>query len=117
MSSTLLLDRTSWDLCIDAKGNIALASDPYSIAQDAASAIKLFIGEYYYDVALGIPYFEEVLGHNPPINLIKQFLISAAQSVPGVEGAIVYLSSIVDGQVSGQVQITNAAGTTTVMNF
>ena len=56
--STLLLDRTYWDLCVDSSGNLAVASEPYSLAQDAASAIKLFQGEYIYDTTIGIPYFE-----------------------------------------------------------
>jgi hypothetical protein len=44
--NTLLLDVSSWDLCLDAAGNIAMASNPYSIAQDAASAIRTFAGDF-----------------------------------------------------------------------
>ena len=60
--NTLLLDRTVWDLVLDAGGNIARASNPYAVAQDVASAIKLFRGELFYDTAKGIPYWTEVLG-------------------------------------------------------
>ena len=63
---TLLLDRTAWDLCLDSNGNIALASEPYSLAQDVASAVRLFLGECYYDTTKGIPYWTEVLGMLPP---------------------------------------------------
>ncbi len=45
MASTLLLDQVTWDLAVDTSGNIAVASDPYSQAQDAASSIKTFAGE------------------------------------------------------------------------
>jgi hypothetical protein len=34
---------------LDAEGNIAVASEPYSLAQDAASAIKTFAGEVFWD--------------------------------------------------------------------
>ena len=40
--NTLLLDLTNWDLLVDASGNIAVASDPYSVAQDVASAVRVF---------------------------------------------------------------------------
>ncbi|AJJ19826.1 hypothetical protein [Yersinia intermedia] len=56
MQNTLLLDRTAWDLVLDANGDIAMASLPYSIAQDVASAIKTFIGECWYDTSQGVPY-------------------------------------------------------------
>ena len=117
MANTLLLDRTSWDLCIDASGNIAMASEPYSLAQDAASAIKLFLGEYIYDVTIGIPYFEQILGKNPPINYLKSQMVQAAESVPGIGSAIVYFSSVANGQVSGQVQVTSLTGDTSIASF
>jgi hypothetical protein len=39
-----LPDRSTWDLVLGASGNIAEASAPYALAQDAASAIQLFAG-------------------------------------------------------------------------
>ena len=54
---TLLLDQTTWDLTLDANNNIALAAEPYAFAQDAASAIRLFQGELWYDTTRGVPYF------------------------------------------------------------
>jgi len=117
MANTLLLDRSSWGLCVDAAGNIAMATGPYALAQDAASAIKLFKGEYWYNLALGIPYFQEILGYHPPVNLLKTQFQNAALTVPGVASAVVYFSSITNGQVSGQVQITDSAGNTGIANF
>ena len=113
----MLLDRTAWDLCITSSGNIAMASEPYSLAQDAASAIRLFIGEYWYDTSLGIPYFEQVLGKNPPINLLRTLFIDAALTVPGVASATVFFSSVQNGQVSGQVQITDSNGNVSIASF
>ena len=110
MPSTLLLDRTNWDLCVDSSGNIAVASPPYAHAQDAASAIKLFKGEYIYDTTIGIPYFEQVLGKNPPINLVRSLQQAAAASVPSVASAAVYYTGIAGGQLSGQVQVMDNNG-------
>lgn len=103
---TLLLNVQTWDLSVDTSGNIALASNPYSMSQDVASAIKTFRGEAYYDTTLGVPYWQGIIGHLPPISLIKSKLVAAALTVPGVTAAVAYISSIVDRDVRGQVQCT-----------
>ena len=108
--NTLLLDVTGWDLVVDTRGNIALASEPYALAQDAASAIKLFQGELYFNTAKGVPYWTNVLGKAPPLSLIKSKLVAAALTVPGVVAARAFVSSFTNRTVTGQVQIFDAAG-------
>lgn len=110
---TLLLDTQASDLCLDAVGNIAVASEPYAIAQDAASAIRTFSGEVWYDTTLGIPYFQQILGHFPPISLLRQYIEQAAETVPTVTNATAYINAISDRNVTGQVQITTSSGVTT----
>jgi len=108
---TLLLDREPWDLCLDVAGNIALATEPYSILQDVASRCRLFLGEAYYDTTQGLRYFEDVLGKFRPTQLLKQELTTAALSVPGVLSATVYLTNIGrDRTITGQVQVRTVAG-------
>ena len=107
---TLLLDPGTWDLVIDSAGNIAVASDPYSQAQDAASEIKVFSGEHFLDTTLGLPYFPQILGEPPPLSLIKSGVVAAAESVPGVQIAAFYVTSFKNRVLKGQVQISNDAG-------
>lgn len=114
---TLLLSSDLWDLVTDAAGNIALASEPYSLAQDAASACRLFLGELYYSTTEGVPYWSEILGHQPPLALLKARLITAAMRVPGVIEAQVYISSVAGRIVRGQVQVTDTAGNITAAGF
>ncbi len=114
---TLLLDQSAWDLILDAHANIAVASDPYALAQDAASAIKLFSGELWYDTTQGVPYFESILGHSPPVAYMKSKFIDAAMTVLGVTAAKVFVSGISGRQLTGQVQITNATGQVSVATF
>lgn len=114
---TLLLDPATWDLLIDANGNVAVASDPYSQVQDAASAIRLFQGELWYDTSQGIPYFSDVYGKRPPVSLLKARFIAAALTVPGVVSARVFISSISGRRISGQVQIKNQSGQTAAAGF
>lgn len=116
--NTLLLDLNTWDLVVDANGNIAMATNPYSLAQDAASAIKLFTGELYYDTTQGVPYFASILGKLPPISLIKNAFVNAALGVPEVVSAQAFLSSISPQRVlSGQVQVKSQSGQTAVTIF
>lgn len=115
--NTLYLLPSSWDLTTDASGNIAIASEPYSLAQDAASAIRLFSAELWYDTTQGIPYFGQILGQTPPLQLLKSQFVAAAMTVPGVTSAVCFITGISGRQVSGQVQVTDASGTTTVAGF
>ncbi len=114
---TLLLDRSSWDLVVDSAGNIAMAGVPYSQAQDAASAIKTFQGEAFYDTTLGVPYWQQILSYRPPLSLIKAKLVAAALTVPGVVAARAFVTSLANRTVAGQVQIKNEAGQTSLANF
>ena len=115
MASTLALDRTLWDLTLDVDGNIALATEPYSIAQDAASAIRTVQGEVYYNTALGIPYFQSIFGQSPPLQYLKNQFTSAALTVPDTLSAVCYLASLTNREVDGQVQITDISGTVSVV--
>ncbi len=113
---TLLLTR-DWDVTLDQQGNLALASDPLSQAQDAASEIKLFRGELWYDTRQGIPYWQEILGKLPPVALMQAKFRAAALRVPGVVTATVSIDSVANREVVGQVVITNAQSQRVVFNF
>ena len=115
--NTLLLVPDTWDLTVDATGNIAQASDPYSQAQDAASAIRTFRGECYYNTLLGIPYWSNVLGKWPPLSLVKAYIVAAALTVPGTVKAVCYISSFVNRKITGQVQIVNTVNQNAVAGF
>lgn len=113
--TTLLLDNTYWDLLADSAGNIALADAPYALAQDVASAIKLFLGENWYDNTGGVPYFGEILGHAPPIGLFQQYMVQAALTVPGVVTATCTINSLDGRTVNGQVTFTDSSGQTSTV--
>lgn len=114
---TLLLDTVRWDIILDASRNIAVADEPYALAQDAASAIRLFRGEQWYQSDTGVPYFQQILGQAPPIQLMKKAFEAAALTVPGVVSAVCYITSIEGREVRGQVQVTDAAGVITAAGF
>lgn len=109
---TLLLDTVAWDLVLDAGGNIAVASDPYAVAQDVASAIRLFLGELWYDKSKGIPYFSEILGQATPANVFQDYMVQAALTVPGVAAARCSIESLEGRTLTGVVTFTRTNGTT-----
>lgn len=110
MAATLLLDRTPWDLCLDSAGNIAVAAEPYALAQDVASEARVWLGEAYYDTTLGVPY-PLVMGRKQPVQLLKSALADAASRVPGVSNPVVYLTAIQDREIGGQIQFAQGTAT------
>lgn len=115
--NTLLLAQDTWDLITDAEGGIAMASDPYAIAQDVASAVRLFFGELWYDTTKGIPYFEEILGKRPPLQYVKTRVELAALTVPQVARARCVFVTFKNRQLTGQIQVIDQNGVTANVNF
>ncbi len=115
--NTLLVATDDWDLILDSNGNIAMAAEPYAIAQDVASAVKTFAGEVYYDTRQGIPYLTKVFGQRPSMQYIKSQIEVAAMTVPGVVSATCSLTAFEGRRLTGNVQVTDASGTTTNVNF
>ena len=125
--NTVYLDPVSWDLVLDSSGNIALATEPWAVAQDVASALRTFLGEVYYDTSLGVPYWQQVLGVFPqiPLPLLKALLIKAALTVKNPNGddgwdvvsAQAFISSVSNRTVSGSVQFQTSNGKTLTTGF
>jgi len=115
--NTLLLDRSAWDLVIDSSGNIAMAQPPYALAQDVASAVRLFLGELWYNTTKGIPYFEEILGQLPPLSLLTGYIEKAALTVPGVVSAQCIISSFDSREIAGQIQFIDETGAANNVTF
>jgi len=107
---TLLLDTAQWDLILDAAGNIALASEPYALAQDVASACRLFLGEAIYDATRGVDYFGTILGQSPPVVVFQAALERAALTMPGVVSALCTITQIANRTITGQVTFRDASG-------
>lgn len=108
--NTLLLDVSTWDLLTDAAGNIALASPPYAVSQDVASALRLFSAELWYNVDAGVPYFTEILGRTPPVAFFQELMVQAALTVPTVISAECIIEAFEGRTVTGQVTFRTQNG-------
>lgn len=117
MANSLYLDPVAWDLVADASRNIAVCSDPYALAQNAATAIRTFLGEVYYDATIGVPYWQDIFGHFPALSIVKADLVAAAETVTGVASAQVFITGVVNRQLQGQIQVTDANGNVSAASF
>lgn len=114
----MLLDVGLWDLCKDAAGNIACATDPYALAQDVACAIRTVLAEVWYDTTLGIPYFSTILGHTPPLSVFQEYMVNAALTCRPQTADVYVVSAKCIVQtfdqanriVTGQVQFVDSTG-------
>lgn len=117
MSTSIYVRPDTWDVAVDSAGNIASCTAPYELAQSAANAARTFIAECFYDTTLGVPYWSEVLGHDPSPELFRGLIVAAVLKVPGVASATVVITNIVNGTVTGQIQLIDTSGVTSVANF
>lgn len=110
--NSLLLSTDKWDLTVDGAGNIAVTTGPYAIAQDVASAVRVFLGECWYDATLGVAYLQQILGQKPSLQFMKAQFIAAGLTVPGVASIACFLTGPGPSrEVGGQLQITSNDGT------
>ena len=114
---TLLLDQGQWDLVLDASGNIAVADVPYSVAQDVASAVRVFLGELWYDTSQGVPYLDSVLGNAPTLQYLKSKVEQAALTVPTVAKARCLFASLTNRVLTGQIQEIDDNGVESNVSF
>lgn len=115
--NTILLNPSTWDLLVDANGNIAMASEPYANAQDVSSATRLFQGELYYDTNKGIPYFQNILGVNVPVQSLEAVYEEAALTVPDIVEAKCTIQQDVNRLMTGSLQVINTAGQVSNVQF
>jgi hypothetical protein len=106
----------TWCPVVDSSGNIAIADEPYALAQDAASAIRLWLGELYYDDTQGVSW-NNILAKLPPLNYVRSQFVVQALNVTNVKSANVFFSGFSNRSLSGQVQVTDINGQTTVVAF
>ncbi|QHC34168.1 hypothetical protein [Komagataeibacter xylinus] len=116
--NTLLLDRSTWDLLLDASGNIAVASDVYAIAQDISSAVRVFLGECWYDTTQGMPYRQNILGRSQSVAAFEKQVEQVALTVTGVADAQCLVSGLTTSrQMTGTILFTTTSGSTGNVNL
>jgi len=117
MSKSILLDTVAWDWVLDASANIAVCTEPYSLAQDVACALRTFLGEVYYDTSLGVPYYQSILNMQNPYSVVESILVQQALTMSGVVEAKCLIIEVIGRKVSGQIQVTDRNGAISNASF
>lgn len=79
------LDATTGDLVLDANGDLQVISGAEGVASDVAARLQTFAREWFLDLGIGLPYFEEIFGKKP-IPRIEEIFREAILETPGVAG-------------------------------
>lgn len=54
------------------------------VSQDVLVRLQFFLGEWFLDTRLGVPYFEKILGHKPRLTALKELFRKVIVSTPGM---------------------------------
>ncbi len=117
MSAHTLLLNDSWDINVDASGNIAKVTDDYAIAQNVANAFRLFTDDAWFFPERGIPHFLIELRKAPKVNILKVRLRKAALAIEGVADCEIDLLHVEDRDLSGMALLTLENGNQIKLNF
>ena len=79
----LLLDSASWDLSLSAT-DLELVTGVDAIAQHLAQRLKTFLGEWFLDRRIGVPYLQQVLVKNPDPVVLDSALKAEIIDTPGI---------------------------------
>lgn len=79
----IALDPVYHDIYLDAKGQLATVQT--SLDQRIDCRLRTFLGEFWLDQSIGIPYFQEVLKKNPDMSVVRAAFASEIQKVAGVK--------------------------------
>lgn len=124
---SLALTPSTWDLDIDAYGNLATVGDAtpgdstgsaYRMAQDVACRCLSWLGEVYYDTTQGIRY-DQVLGLAPNLVLVQALYVNEALKVAPVAQAVANFAYAGGAQrrVTGPLVISDGSVTTGVVQL
>jgi hypothetical protein len=72
-------------------GLLTLLSGVDYVAQACEIRLKFFLGEWFLDQRLGVPWFQRILGQKPRLNAVSEILQSAALTTPGLDAITEWL--------------------------
>lgn len=70
----------NWDIYLNSSGDLAIVDKATELIQNITSALKLWKGEYQFNINLGIPYLALLSNPNLDINLISYHITNAIEN-------------------------------------
>jgi hypothetical protein len=71
------------DLVIE-DGDLALVDGVDAVAQDVDIRLQFFLGEWFLDTRLGVPYYQQILGEKPRLGAVSSIIRKAIFTTPGI---------------------------------
>ena len=68
----------------DLSQQFAVAVDDAAVRQRLAERLRLWLGDWYLDTALGLPYLDDILQGDEYVSVARNIIRSAAGEVQGV---------------------------------
>lgn len=84
------------DLDLSVGGTPRLIDGTDAAAQQIRIRLRFFLGEWFLDQRLGIPYYQQILGHKSRPKLLEDAMRRAIVTTPGV-ARLLTLSTSFDG--------------------
>ena len=75
---------TDGDVYLNEDNDLELIEGVEAIAQDVSTRLQTFLGEWYLDERIGLPYFQEILGQKPRLGLVRSLYNDAIIATPGI---------------------------------
>jgi hypothetical protein len=79
------------DLKLDGNHDVLIEDDDLvlvdgvdAVAQDVDIRLQFFLGEWFLDTRLGIPYYQQILGEKPRLGAVASIIRKAIFTTPGV---------------------------------
>lgn len=81
------LSTVDFDLDVT-NGNVTLVSDYDAIAQHLSIRLQTFLGEWFLDSQIGVPYFEEIFIKNPNKLVVETRFRQVIEGTPGIDSIV-----------------------------
>ena len=95
---TLYIDPDTSDIYVSPLGQCRLTADlSEEVAQRLDTKFKFFLGEWFLDQSLGVPYYRDVFVRNPDMAVIRSIFQQLITDDAGVE-SLVSLDLALDGE-------------------
>lgn len=115
---TLDLDKSSLyfgDLVLD-QGDLVINSGVSAVRQNVIQRLKTYLGEWFLNTQIGLPYYEQILIKNPSRGNVDAIFQNAILNTPGIVSLDKY-SAVFDTQVRRYVVTFRATSTTGVVDY
>jgi len=112
----LLLDDSTWDLSTDAT-DLLLVDQADAIRQHLAQRLKTFMGEWFLDLRVGIPYLQQVMVKSPDPVVLDSVFKAEIINTPGIVELLEFDLAIDAGTRELQLAFKAVADTGAIITF